>query len=417
MAQVTLVVPTFPKVSETFIVSKFVGLADRGVDIHVAAQVIDMDAWACFPSLSARSDLVKRVHALRWSVGRETSLKASTLLLQVLGQTLQTALRYMFMATKAHGLKAVGTFYRDAAVIVTRPELIHFEFGSLAAIRPELARFLGAKMVVSFRGYDLNYVGLDDPHYYAKVWDELDAVHLLGHDLLRRAYRRGLPSTLPYALIPPSIDTHFFSPAQKDDLRSDRTQHGSSDEARPLQLLSVGRLEWKKGYEYALSAVKILRDRGTPLKFIIIGAGEYSEAVRFVVRQLGLEEVVEIRGEATQSQVRSAMISADIFVHAAVSEGFCNAVIEAQAMELPIVTSDADGLPENVEDGVTGYVVSRRSAIDMARAIEHLAQSPELRRTMGMAGRRRVLQRFRLDDQIEAFCIFYRDVLARAARR
>ena len=104
------------------------------------------------------------------------------------------------------------------------------------------------------------------------------------------------------------------------------------------------------------------------------------------------------------------MERADVFLHSAVSEGFCNAVMEAQAMELPVVCTDADGLPENVADGETGFVVSRRDPAALAEKLEALSRDPALRRRMGKAGRKRALEKFRLSDQLDRFESFYRQV-------
>jgi colanic acid/amylovoran biosynthesis glycosyltransferase len=91
---------------------------------------------------------------------------------------------------------------------------------------------------------------------------------------------------------------------------------------------------------------------------------------------------------------------------------FCNAVIEAQAMQLPVVTSDAGGLPENVEDSVSGFVVPRRDADAMAQKIIELARDPALCRRLGEAGRKRALAHFDLDRHAEAFVRLYRELAA-----
>ena len=72
-------------------------------------------------------------------------------------------------------------------------------------------------------------------------------------------------------------------------------------------------------------------------------------------------------------------------------------------MCLPVVCSDAGGLPENVQDDVTGFVVPRRDPSGLATRLAQLAHDPELRERMGQAGRQRVLQHFQLRDQITAF--------------
>jgi colanic acid/amylovoran biosynthesis glycosyltransferase len=86
-------------------------------------------------------------------------------------------------------------------------------------------------------------------------------------------------------------------------------------------------------------------------------------------------------------------------------------------MALPVVCTDADGLPENVADGVTGFVVPRRDPEAMAERLTALASDPELRWRMGRAGRQRVLKRFDLARQIDSFAAFYEQVLGEGPRR
>jgi colanic acid/amylovoran biosynthesis glycosyltransferase len=398
--RLVLAAPAFPKLSETFMVNQFLGLLGRGWDVHVACAQLDAAAWENFPELHGKPDLRRRVHP-QWP-DRPRWLAALLLPLALLrclaGAPGRTA-RYLRRGWRRFGMDVLRRLYLDAGLIVLRPDVLHFEFGSLAPERMYLKELLGCRVVVSFRGYDLNYVGLDQPDYYAPVWQQADAIHLLGEDLWRRAQRRGCPAEKRRALIPPAIDVDQFSPAE----RADGAQ-------RPLRILSVGRLEWKKGYEYSLQAIRLLLDRGIPCEYHILGGGEYLEAVAFARHQLDLEGVVKLLGAQPRQAVKAQMDWADVFLHAAVSEGFCNAVIEAQAMELPVVCSDADGLPENVADGESGFVVSRRDPWALAEKLAVLAGDPALRRRMGRAGRERVLRCFRLEQQTAAFERLYQEL-------
>jgi colanic acid/amylovoran biosynthesis glycosyltransferase len=318
----------------------------------------------------------------------------------------QRTTRYLREASKRWGIvAALRRFYLDAAFIALRPDLIHFEFGALAVEQADLKTLLGCRVIVSFRGYDLNFSGLDRPDYYRTVWQQADAVHLLGQDLWNRAMRRGCPANKPHALISPAIDVGLFSPVEDREFGLT----GTSD--RPLRVLSVGRLEWKKGYEFALQAVKLLRVAGVECKYRIVGSGEALEALTFARYQLGLESCVEFLGGLAQHQVAESMAWADVLLHAAVSEGFGNAVLEAQAMQLPVVCSDADGLPENVDHGVTGFIVQRRDPQALAERLILLSHSPALRERLGRAGRQRVEEKFSLPHQIEQFDQLYRGLL------
>jgi glycosyltransferase involved in cell wall biosynthesis len=120
---------------------------------------------------------------------------------------------------------------------------------------------------------------------------------------------------------------------------------------------------------------------------------------------------VRLLGSRPREAVLDQIRAADVFVHASVSEGFSNGLLEAQAMELPAVSSDADGARENLCDGETGFVVPRRDPEALADKVLLLAREPELRLRMGRAGRRRVLKHFRPQDQTDAFLELYEHAL------
>jgi colanic acid/amylovoran biosynthesis glycosyltransferase len=259
--------------------------------------------------------------------------------------------------------------------------------------------------VVSFRGYDLNFSGVEEHGFYDEVWEEADAFHFLGEDLWRRSRARGCPGDVKKALIPPAVDLDFWRPSKRDrDKRPIST-------VRPLRVVSVGRFEWKKGYEFAMRAVRLLNDAGLPTEYRVIGDGGFFEAVAFARAQESLADVVQLEGALSRNEVRDALYGADAFLHSAVSEGFCNAVIEAQACGLPVVCTDAGGLPENVVDNETGFVVPRRDATALAAKLELLAHDAGLRRRMGEAGQERVARFFTLDRQMSAFESLYREVI------
>jgi glycosyltransferase involved in cell wall biosynthesis len=97
-------------------------------------------------------------------------------------------------------------------------------------------------------------------------------------------------------------------------------------------------------------------------------------------------------------------------------EGFGIPAAEAMGCEVAVVASDAGGLPEVVEDGVTGLVVPRGDSAALARAIGSLLSDPVRREQMGQAGRARALRLFDWDRTAEQFEELYRDVGARSAR-
>jgi hypothetical protein len=168
-----------------------------------------------------------------------------------------------------------------------------------------------------------------------------------------------------------------------------------------------------KGYATSLHAAAVLRGRGIDLEYRIAGAADYGEGMietLFSIHDHGLQDAVELLGPVGQEDVRDQLGWADVLLHGAVSEGFCNAALEAQAMAVPVVGTDA--IAENVVDEKTGLIASNRDAVGLADRLELLARDRRLRRRLGEAGRRRAEKHFRLDDQIGKFSDWYRRLLA-----
>jgi colanic acid/amylovoran biosynthesis glycosyltransferase len=397
--RVVLVCDRFPTSSETFIAQRFARLLDRGWDVHVWCNESTRSERAMFSELGG---LWGRVHRRPKVRRRVLALAAMPFIAAwCLVRAPVGTVRYLVCGWRRRGSEILRTLYYDHPLIRLQPDLIHFTFGWFAPRREYLGRALGAKLVVSFQGADLNYGGLEqDPGYYEQTWKDAAAIHFLSHDLRNRGLARGYQPDGRDLVVIPGIDLAAFAPHER-----------TRDPNEPLRILSVGRLHWKKGYDVALLAISMLEREGIDLRYRIIGDGPLREAVLYHRHDLGLTEHVELLGSLPAARVREEMQWADVLLHAATSEGFCYAAVEAQAMCLPVVTSDADGLTENVEDGTSGFVVGRRDAAALAEAVAKLAADGALRKRMGDAGRSRAIERFDVDREISGFEALYRRAL------
>jgi glycosyltransferase involved in cell wall biosynthesis len=170
-----------------------------------------------------------------------------------------------------------------------------------------------------------------------------------------------------------------------------------------MRVLSVGSLIWRKDHEHALRAIRRAVDLGADLDLVIVGDGPDRQHLQFTIAELGLEDRVELAGRRPVAEVARMLAAADLFLHTSTSEGISNAVLEAMAAGLPVVTTDVGGMAEVVREGVDGSLVPIRAVPATGAALHRLAADPSLRAAMGREARQRVLDRFRLDQQIDAF--------------
>jgi glycosyltransferase involved in cell wall biosynthesis len=214
----------------------------------------------------------------------------------------------------------------------------------------------------------------------------------------------GLDESVPIWLIHSAVDArHVFVPDSERPVRS-------SDE--PFRVLTVGRLAVAKGVEFALDAVARIHRAGIDVEYTIVGDGDYRAALRTAARQLGLEDagVVRFAGGASRDEVVEHYRTADVVLHASTDEGMPYVVLEAQAMELPVVVTAAAGTPDAVDDGVTGFVVPPRDSSALAERLVTLARDPGLARQMGRAGRQWVLDDFNEEEWIRQYVVRYREL-------
>ncbi|MGB1308701.1 MAG: glycosyltransferase, partial [Oceanihabitans sp.] len=139
------------------------------------------------------------------------------------------------------------------------------------------------------------------------------------------------------------------------------------------------------------------------------GTGPETEALKFACYQLGLGKETVFLGKLDHNQVKNALEKAQIYIQYSVQEGFCNAVLEAQAMGLLCVVSDAEGLSENVLHNKTGWVVSKRNPKALANKILEVIHLPEEEKNrVCNQSQIRIKETFNLDIQKQLFHSFYK---------
>jgi colanic acid/amylovoran biosynthesis glycosyltransferase len=172
-------------------------------------------------------------------------------------------------------------------------------------------------------------------------------------------------------------------------------------ENTPLRILNVSRLAPPKGNAVLLEAIAKLRDREVPAHAVVAGDGVRREALERLATELEIADRVSFLGAVGQERVLDELARADIFCLPSFAEGVPVVLMEAMAMEKPVVATAVMGVPELVEDGRSGLLVPPGRADAVADVLTLLAADPDRRAALGREGRRRVIADFHVDRSAE----------------
>lgn len=229
------------------------------------------------------------------------------------------------------------------------------------------------------------------------------AVHRGAHALIANSRNtadmlaaRGVPRRKIH-IVYPGVDVERFRPENDGSLIRRRLQAGSD-----MLLLTVGRLQRRKGHDLAIQAVSKLCAGGARVRYVIAGDGEERSRLQELAISLGVADRVTFAGEVTAEELPQFYAACDLFVmpnriDQGDLEGFGIVFLEAAASGRATVGGATGGVPEAVEHGETGVLVSGTDVDELAGAISTLMSDVQLRRRMGMQGRARVVERFTWD--------------------
>lgn len=382
---------------ETFVVRLIGGLAEAGVRVIVPYTQPPERAWRSVENIEWMS-------APSWSGPQLDRLGQAVLATTQAGLRSWSETRMMFKEARLQGtaISQLERMHRLAPFAGRDWDVVYFPWNTGAVLYGPLMSLGPA--VISCRGGQINI----NPHepgreeYRAALRESFEraaAVHCVSEAILDEAVELGM-ARKKATVIRPAVDPEFFRPPE-----TPRTLA-----AAPYRIITTGAVIWRKGFEYALEAIRVLADRQIPVQFHIIGDGDEWQRLLYTIHDLRLSDHVVLHGRLSPPEVLAQLQQADVFLLSSLSEGIANAVLEAMATELPVVTTKVGGMAEAVADGIEGLVVPARCPEAMASALQKLWEQPELRPRMGGCGRERILREFTLEEQVARFVELFESV-------
>jgi colanic acid/amylovoran biosynthesis glycosyltransferase len=391
----------FPVLSETPFLNQIVGLIERGHEVDIYADG-PQPGGPFHPDIGRLALESRTRYPIRWPAGRGERWRAAARLIAAhRGSERRLLLRTLDPSRFWHRAWTLDQLRRTARFLPVRPyDVCYCAFGMDAphALRLRRVGALGGELVVAFRGADTTkYVARRGPRVYARTFREARLLLPVCEFLGRRLVQLGAPAE--------RVVVH------RTGIDLSRWPYRERHPGAPgsLRLVSVGRLVEKKGIAHVLRALRLLVDRGVGAKYRVFGDGPLRERLVALAVELGVADRVVFEGRQGQETVRDGLAGADVLVAASVTaadgdeEGIPNVLKEAMASGMPVVGTRHAGIPELVEDGVSGWLVPERDEAALAAALERLAAEPERWAAMGPAGRAKVEREYdihRLNDRL-----------------
>ena len=190
----------------------------------------------------------------------------------------------------------------------------------------------------------------------------------------------------------------------------DRLRRQLGIEGEEPALLHVGSLTEQKGHRVLLQALGRLHKKRIRPRLFLMGAGPLRGFIDAQARKLGIADRVQLMGAVDRPETKLAAF--DVFVFPSLWEGFGLGLAEAMAAGLPVVASNVDGIPEMVEDGVSGVLVPPGDATALADALRDVLAGGDRRGSLGAAAQERIEGAFTAQRMLEEYAELYREVVA-----
>ncbi|MDJ0726584.1 MAG: glycosyltransferase [Prochloraceae cyanobacterium] len=358
--RIAFIVGRFPVISETFILNQIAGLIDRGNDLDIyAVQGKPIEQTDKVHPIVEKYQLLDRTH-----------------------YPAKNAESYLDSIVETHASMFEGKEPYD---------IIHCQFGPFGVMAMELrqARIIQGKIVTGFRGFDISrHLKKYGADIYQELFKEGDLFLANCEFFRQRAIRLGCNRD-KIEVHGSGIDCDKFS----------FTPRYLPDDGI-VRVATVGRFVEKKGIEYAIQAIAKVVQKHPQLEYHLIGDGHLREQFENLIKELEIEPFVVLHGWKEQREIVKILDRCQLFVAPSVTapdgnqDAPVNTLKEAMAMGLPAIGTLHGGIPELVEDGISGFLVPEKDPQAIAEKLSELIQHPENWPQMGRSGRDRVKTKY-----------------------
>lgn len=407
--RIAFLVTTFPSLSQTFVLGQITGLIDRGCQVAIYA-LQPAETAKVHPEVKTYR-LCEQTTYLRMPDNYVLRLlKGLGLLVSNVRRAPRVLLRSLNIHKYGERAASLRLLYEAIACLGREPyDVIHCHFGP-NGLSGAMLRDIGAmqgKLVTTFYGYDLASAPHQSRHpNYDFLFQAGNLFIAISETMRRQLVELGCDENkiLVHRI---GVDSDRFSPPARRLPGDGR-----------VRIVTIARLIAKKGVEYGIRAVAQLLKVHRNLTYTIVGDGPWHRRIQQLIQESDLGDAVRLVGWKRQPAIVDVLNGSDILLAPSVTgedgdqEGTPMVLMEALAMGLPVVSTRHSGIPEVVENGVSGCLVPERDVDAMVKALAYLIEHPEVRGEMGRAGRETIKEQYNIDRLNDQLIEIYRELLA-----
>jgi glycosyltransferase involved in cell wall biosynthesis len=262
------------------------------------------------------------------------------------------------------------------------------------AIAKRLGLWRG-QLVLSFHGSDVLDVK-SAHHLWQTIAGATDAVTAVSKSLARQVADTELWPTDKIHIVPNGIDLEKFTPDKPSPIQ----------ESILYYILAVGNFVPLKGHDILLDAFSRIAIRHPDVHLVLAGGAQQGDWLAYLKKraiELGLDERTHFLTDVPHGQIPALIRGAVLFAHSSHREGLPLVLLEAGAMGRAIVATSVGGIPEIIEDGVTGILVKPHNQDELTYSIERLLADDQLREQLGKALQQKVQQQFTIENMCSKY--------------
>ncbi|WP_396148798.1 glycosyltransferase family 4 protein [Flavobacterium sp.] len=250
-------------------------------------------------------------------------------------------------------------------VLYYKPDILHVQWVKSIADWIWVKEF-GIKLIVSLRGAHINYTPICEPKFaaiYKEVFPSIDGFHGVSNKIIVEATKYNAN---------PERSLVVYSGLDLQNIIFNE----SKPQTDTLQIISIGRNHWKKGYRYALDAMRIVKNQNIKFTYTIVGV-DIDDELYFHRKQIDLVDEVCFIPKLEFDQVMEKIRNSSLLLLPSLEEGIANVVLEAMACGTIVVSTDCGGMNEVIKNNENGFLVPIRNPDEMALAILKVTQLSE----------------------------------------